>query len=90
MRDDDHPDADPDTGPDDAPVAWVPLLSVGSVLEADLARQSLEEEGIPVLVRGHQVGIFGGGFQGTVAGGIDLLVPSPELERARLLLGLDD
>lgn len=66
---------------------WAHLATFGSGLEADAARTLLEEEEIPVLVKGPQVGIFGGGFQGTVPGGVELLVPSPELERARELIG---
>ena len=46
-------------------------------------------EGIPVLARGDHVGIFGAGFQGPIGSGVELLVPGPELARARELLGLD-
>jgi hypothetical protein len=69
---------------------WAPLATFGNTLEADLVRQALEEEGIPVLVRGNQLGIFGGGFQGNVTGGVELLVPSPELARAREIAGDDE
>ena len=69
---------------------WASLASFSSGLEADEARAILEAADIPVLVRGPQVGIFGGGFQGTVPGGVELLVPSPELERSRVLLGRGD
>ena len=44
---------------------WAHLATFGSGLEADAARAVLEEEEILVLVKGPQVGIFGGGFQGT-------------------------
>lgn len=79
---------------DDAPDAndtatWATLTTFGSGLEADIARQTLDAEGIPALVRGDHVGIFGAGFQGTVASGVELLVPEPELDRARELLGLE-
>jgi hypothetical protein len=66
---------------------WVVLDSFGSGLEADIARQTLEAEAIPVLVRGNQAGIFGGAFQGPVIGGVELLVPETELARARELVG---
>lgn len=66
---------------------WVVLGSFGSGLEADIARQTLEAEEIPVLVRGNQAGIFGGAFQGPVIGGVELLVPERELARARALVG---
>lgn len=72
----------------DETAQWVTLTTVGSTLEADLARQTLDAEGIPALVRGDHVGIFGAGFQGPIGSGIELLVPSPELDRARVLLGL--
>ena len=65
---------------------FVPLATFANGLDADLARETLEAEGIPVLVKGPQVGMFGGAFQGTVLGGVELHVPSPELERARALL----
>jgi hypothetical protein len=57
--------------------------------EAEMARQQLENEGIPVLVGNPAPGIFGAGFQGNVTGGIRLSVPSPEVERSRLLLDLE-
>ena len=65
---------------------WIVLESFGSGLEADIARQALEAESIPVLVRGNQAGIFGGAFQGPVIGGVELLVPTTELARARAML----
>jgi hypothetical protein len=65
---------------------FVPLATFANGFEADLARETLEAEGIPVLIKGPQVGLFGGGFQGPVAGGVELHVPSPEFARARALL----
>jgi len=67
-------------------VRFVSLATYSNGFDADLARETLEAEGIPVLVKGPQVGIFGAGFQGTVQGGVELQVPSPELERAQALL----
>ena len=67
-------------------VRFVPLATFANGLEADLARERLEAEGIPVLVKGPQVGMFGGAFQGTSVGGVIVLVPSPELERAKEVL----
>jgi hypothetical protein len=66
---------------------WAHLTSFSSGFEADEARAILEAADIPVLVKGPQVGIFGSGYQGSVPGGVELLVPSPELDRARELLG---
>jgi hypothetical protein len=65
---------------------WVKIATFGSGFEADGARATLEEAGIPVLVRGNQAGMFGGGFQGPVIGGIDILVPSDAVLRARDLI----
>ncbi|MES2521148.1 MAG: DUF2007 domain-containing protein [Gemmatimonadota bacterium] len=65
---------------------WVTVGSYPSGLEADIARAVLEAEGIPVFVQGNSPGIFGLAFQGTIAGGIELRVPSPELDRAMTLL----
>ena len=65
---------------------WVTVGSYSSGLEADIARAVLEADGIPVFVQGNSPGIFGLAFQGTIAGGIELRVPSPELERALALL----
>lgn len=65
---------------------WVVVGTFNTGLQADIARQTLEAEDIPVLVRGNQSGIFGAAFQGVVTGGIELLVPDVELERARELV----
>jgi putative signal transducing protein len=68
------------------PAEWIKLATFGSGLEADIARARLEQADIPVQLRGQHVGIFGPSFQGTVPGGIDVYVPSPEVARARDLL----
>lgn len=65
---------------------FVPLATFANGFDADIARALLEEEGIPVLVKGPNVGMFGLGFQGATVGGVELLVPSPELDRAKALL----
>ena len=67
-------------------VRWESLATFATGFEADLARATLEAEGILVMAKGSQVGLFGAGFQGTMGSGVELLVPSPELERARELL----
>lgn len=69
---------------------WVRIAVFSTGLEADVARATLEEVEIPVLVRGNQVGAFGGGFQGPVVGGVELYVPSEAAERARELVSPDD
>ena len=65
---------------------WVLLTKVFSGLEVDTIRGALELEGIPALVRGFGVGIFGGGFQGPINDGAEILVPENALERARDLI----
>ena len=65
---------------------WIKLATFGSGLEADIARARLEEAEIPVQLRGEQTGAFGPSLMGTVPGGIDMYVPSPELQHARELL----
>lgn len=66
---------------------WITIGTYATGLEADMARELLAQEGIPVLLQSNTAGIFGLAFQGNVAGGIGLQVPSPEAERARDLLG---
>lgn len=65
---------------------WALLKTVYTGLDADTIRATLEIEGIPVLVRGYQVGMWGSGFQGPINEGADVLVPESALERARELL----
>jgi hypothetical protein len=69
---------------------WACVTKVFTGLDADTARATLELEHIPVLVRGSQVGMFGSAFQGSIPGGVEILVPESELARARELLGIDD
>jgi hypothetical protein len=69
---------------------WVKIVTVASGFEADLTRAMLEEQNIPVLIRGKQAGLFGGGFQGAVPGGVDILVPSSVALRARELIDADE
>lgn len=65
---------------------WVSIGNFSTGFQADMARQLLEAEDIPVLVNSNAPGIFGAAFQGTVVGGITLQVPSPLLGRARMIL----
>ncbi len=67
-------------------IRFVALATFANGFEADLVRARLEDADIPVLVKGPQVGMFGSGFQGATVGGVELFVPSPELDRARALL----
>jgi len=65
---------------------WARLTTVYSGLAVDTVRATLELEGIPVLVRGYQVGMFGSGFQGPITEGAEILVPESALERAQELV----
>jgi hypothetical protein len=70
---------------------WVVLKNFGSGLEADMAVERLRSGGVPARARGNDiVGIFGPGFQGTTARGVDVVVPSTAVSDAREILGLDD
>ena len=73
---------------DEEQAQWVVIGNFSTAFEADMVRQTLEAEGIPVLTKSDAPGIFGAGFQGTVTGGVTLHVPSPELDRAQELLDL--
>ncbi len=72
------------------PSAWVKLTTYSSALDADVAVSQLEAADIPALARGNDiVGLFGPGFQGATARGVDVLVPEAALEDARAVLELD-
>ncbi|OYV74096.1 MAG: hypothetical protein B7Z72_00970 [Gemmatimonadetes bacterium 21-71-4] len=66
------------------------LTTYSSALDADVAVSQLEAADIPALARGNDiVGIFGPGFQGATARGVDVLVPAAALKDARAVLELD-
>jgi hypothetical protein len=65
---------------------WVPVADFGTGYEADLAEGILRSAGIPVLVRGPEIGIFGPGFAGPTPRGVTILVPAEYHEEARDLL----
>jgi hypothetical protein len=72
-------------------ITWTKIANIGSGLEADIAVEQLRSSGIPAQARGNDIaGLFGLGFQGTTARGVDLLVPVAYASEARDLLGLDD
>ena len=65
------------------PSGWTKVASFSSGFEADIAVSTLNTAGIPAVALGHQLtGIFGPGFQGRVAGGIDVQVPAAMLDDA--------
>jgi hypothetical protein len=65
---------------------FVPLVEFANGFDADVARERLAAEDIPVLVKAMQGGMFGAGYLGPSVGGVTLYVPSLEVERARALL----
>lgn len=73
-----------DTGTDE--VHWAKAATFKASYEADLARQALEAEGIPVAVLGDATGIFGPGYMGPTTRGNTVLVPSDRVEEARELI----
>lgn len=67
-------------------IRWAKAASFKASFEADLARQQLESEGIPVALLGDATGIFGPGFMGATPRGVTVLVPSDRVEEARELI----
>ncbi|HEY4302879.1 MAG TPA: DUF2007 domain-containing protein [Gemmatimonadaceae bacterium] len=69
---------------------WTKVANFGSGLEADIAVERLRGAGIEAQAKGNDIaGLFGAGFQGTTARGVDVLVPGAQLAAARELLDLD-
>ena len=66
---------------DDA--GWEAAITYTTTFEADVGKVALEQAGIPVLVKGADVGMFGGAFSGPTAHGVTLYVPADRLEEAR-------
>ena len=48
---------------------WALLTKVYTGLDVDMLKATLELEGIPVLVKGYQVGMWGSAFQGSMSEG---------------------
>jgi hypothetical protein len=78
----------PETGPETGTggIRWARAASFKASFEADLARQQLEAEGIPVALLGDATGIFGPGFMGATPRGVTVLVPSDRVEEAHELI----
>jgi hypothetical protein len=71
----------------DPEYTWVSVASYSSGLEADLAIALLDSAGIIAIRRDNDtVGIFGPGFQGTSARGVEVLVPSDAVDEAQRVL----
>lgn len=65
---------------------WTRLASFDFGYEADFAEVTLEEAGIPVLVKGREAGIWGPGFAGRTSQGLSVWVPEDRLADARAVL----
>lgn len=63
------------------------LTNFATALEADMFVEQLKSAGIAAVSRGVDItGIFGPGFQGATARGVDVLVPEDQMDEARELL----
>jgi hypothetical protein len=71
------------------PSEWLHLAEFGAGYEADFAEAVLRAHEIPVLRRGPEIGIFGPGFAGATARGVELLVPAERLEEAQAALAAE-
>ena len=69
-----------------SPQHWQRVANFGAAYEADLAEAVLRAHDIPVLRKGPEAGIFGHGFAGVTAGGVELLVPEDRVADAHALL----
>ena len=70
---------------------WVRVATYGAGYEADMAIARLGAAGIDAVRRGNDtVGLFGPGFEGHSARGVDVLVPSTVVAEARAVLVPDD
>lgn len=65
---------------------WAELRRYSRFFDADLDRATLEEAGVPVLLKGALTGAFGPGFAGWSPGAIRLFVPAQALEDAHAIL----
>ncbi|HEX7186547.1 MAG TPA: DUF2007 domain-containing protein [Thermoanaerobaculia bacterium] len=65
---------------------WTQLASYTNSYEAEFVAVGLKESGIPVMVRGLEVGIWGPGHAGPTTTGPSVWVPEDRLEEARELL----
>jgi hypothetical protein len=69
---------------------WVTIANYRAGYEADLVIAVLDAAGIPAVRRGNDiVGLFGPGFEGPTARGVDVLVPAAAADDAREVLSFD-
>jgi hypothetical protein len=65
---------------------WELLKVVSAVFESEMIVALLKGADIPSMVKGPEVGIWGGGWSGPVAQGISIYVPSDRHHEATQLL----
>ena len=66
---------------------WVKLTNVATALEADMLVEHLRAARIQAVARGNDItGIFGPGFGGATARGVDVFVASIHLHTAKQIL----
>lgn len=69
-------------------ITWVKLMNFATAVEAEFLVQQLESAGLHAVARGNDiVGIFGHGFGGPTAGGVDVMVTSDAVDSAKEILG---
>ncbi len=71
----------------DERIEWVTVATFAARYLAEIPIQTLEAQGIPVLVKGQEPGIWGPAFSGPTSGGLRLQVPAAAEEEAREILG---
>lgn len=65
---------------------WVKAAEFATRFEAELVRERLVSADIPIVIKSHEAGLFGPGFQGAVPSGVELHVPRERLSEARDLI----
>ena len=65
---------------------WVTVATFSARYLAELPMQTLEGQGIPVLLKGEEPGIWGPGFSGPTSQGLELKVPDNAVDDAREIL----
>jgi hypothetical protein len=66
---------------------WVKAREFATRFEAEVARAWLESAAIPTMIKAHEAGLFGAGFQGPVTSGVELHVPTGRLADVDSILG---
>ena len=67
--------------------SWVTIATFSARYLAEIPIQTLEGQGIPVMVKGEEPGIWGPAFTGPTSQGLEIRVPDFAADEARGLLG---